>query len=295
LVRIVKLDDFYFLYPPTVKRRWRRVGGNEIRITGRLVNKANFADLRRTCERDGPMPFESALGKSEVVVKYLRSKGPNYRILLLEYSPLQLKRRDAKTDTIEDIGRAMFQPRFEVRFISKPAHIAIGSDSFGLHELSIHVEVNHEMKCHFAFEHYASQTKLGLGLGVSLGDRVEVRLGFVGMMELVYSGVLTKLEETHTRRLDFTAVSVNPDIAPGVQQRYTYFLTPQNIIELRFEEDNNGLVQSITAPGLPHVKPGDRIDVLHTDRRLQSRFPIVNEVVHDFDWTEGFLTRITIR
>lgn len=295
MVRIVKLDDFYFLYPPAVKRHWRRVGSNDIRVAGRAVNQVNLGELHKVCDRVGPMPFESALGKSEVVVKYFRSKGLNYRIMLLEYTPLELSRRDAQTDTIEAIGRGMFQPRFEVRFISKAkaTPIAIDSDSLGLHELSIHVEVNHEMKCHFVFEDYASQTKLGVG--ASLGDRVEVRLGYVGMMELVYSGVLTKLDETYTRTLDFTAESITPDNPQQIQQRYTYFLTPKNIIELRFEEDNNGLVQFITAPGLPHVRPADRISVVHMNRRLQSHFPLVSEVTHDFGRIEGFRTRIIIR
>jgi hypothetical protein len=296
LVRIVKLDDFYFLYPPTVKPHWRRVGINDITVTGRAVDAVNLGQLHKVCHRTGPMPFESALVKSEVAVKYFRSKGLNYRIRLLEYTPLVLRRRDAQTDTMEDIGRLVDRPRFEVRFIpkSKATPPTINSDSWGLQDLSIHVEVSQRAQCHFVFEGWASQAKLGVG--ASLGDRVEVRLGYVGALETVYSGVLTRLEEIYTRTLDFTAESFTPDATQQSPQRYTYFLVyGENMIQLRFEEDSNGFVQFITAPGLPHLRPADRISIFHRDRRAQSHFPLVSEVVHDFDRAEAFRTRITIK
>jgi hypothetical protein len=64
---------------------------------------------------------------------------------------------------------------------------------------------------------------------------------------------------------------------------------------VRTIEDLTGTVKLVRSVGLPDVGPNHHIGVTHHRFIGQSRFPLVESVVHNFDITQGFLTTFCVK
>lgn len=288
---MVKLDNFFFLYPPNVKRTFKRIGVNEIEVVGVSPTMLNLGDLREVCRSIGPMLFRTHLRESEVVVKDYRSKGLRYWIQLLEYVPLAMKVRDRKDGSFTDIGRTMFHPRFELCLPSDK----ISPKSLWLLRWSIRVKVNKDLSARFLFDDMSSEANLGIR--ASVNDNVKFYAGYEDKLEEIYSGKINKLRHTLKGKLDFLVESNIPDPVPNKPQTIEYHLDyPGNVFSASALSDANCFTREVSAPGLPSLKPGDAIWVFSTHPGFEDqRFYLADEVDHCFTRGNGFVTRLTLK
>ena len=293
--KIVKLGGYLFEYPPFIKRTWRRRGSQQIRVRGHAPSFASLGKLSEVCREGGPIMIDDDGEATEVVINDFRSRGLNYRVLLTEYTPLQMVVDDWQMGKTEDIGRDMFRPRFSVA-VSRTypqRSKTIRSTSFGLSSYSILIEPDKEMSCRFKFEDFVSETKLGFD--ASIGDAVEVSLGYEGALVPVYSGKISSLNEVLSDSLEVTISSSICEKGPNTPQRFVYHITEENLFGLRVVHGQAGMEKEITTMGLPFLRPGHQIRVWHNHIYLTSQNAFVaQKVLHKFDRDEGFLTTVTL-
>jgi len=112
----------------------------------------------------------------------------------------------------------------------------------------------------------------------------------------MFAGRITRLRQIVKGSLDYAIESKSPDTVPAKPQEIMYFLTRSNIIHLRLLASETTLIRSVTSPGLPRLRPGDRIGLLGIHEDLRSRSVYVAErVFHDLSSESGFLTRFTFK
>jgi hypothetical protein len=149
------------------------------------------------------------------------------------------------------------------------------------------------MVCHLRYDDFTTEYR-GSGISANVGDRIDALMGYDTTMQLVYSGNLTKVRQQRTLNLDIKLESLQPDSNFAIPNQYNYFLTHQNILGVRSTESSSGIVKQVRTVGLPDVGLNHRIGVAYRYIALQSRFPLVRGVVHNFDRKRGFLTTVTI-
>ena len=293
--KIVKLGDYLFEYPPFIKRTWRRRGSQQIRVRGQAPSLTSLGKLKEVCREGGPIMIDDDGKVTEVAIKDFRSRGLNYRVLLTEYTPLQMLVDDWQTGKTEDVGRDMFRPRFSITISraspqsSKTTH----STSSGLSRYSILTEPDKELSCRLIFEDLAAEAKLGFG--ASIGDIVEVSLGYEGALVPVYLGKISNLDEVLSSTLEVAITSSICDRSPSPPQRYAYNITPDNLVSMRVLHSQTGMVKEVTTIGLPYLRQGHQIRIWHDHIYFASQNAFTaQKVLHKFDRDEGFLTTVIL-
>lgn len=287
---VTLLGEFCFVYPPHVTHHFRRLASQEITLIGSVPSFEQLGKLRHVCDKDGPLPFTDDNVSAEVLVKGFHSKGLDYEVLLLEYTPIQMLVRNVQTGQYEEIGRSMLRPRFQLQFVSSQSGqkkvIKFGSPGFSKSSTMI-VKPDKFASGRFFFEDYSSEAKLGIG--VRVGDTVEILLGYERALENAYTGEVTNADEVAAGRLEFYFESDRP--IPQVQtQKFVYFLTAgTNIMSIRVKEGVSGISRYVKTTGLPSLRPSYELTVHHP--RLRGRYTYsAGEVVHEWSAEVGFIT-----
>ena len=300
---LLKLGDFEFSKHPDIFRSHYGRRSSRFFLAGSFQRPEERFQLQKTIDAHRILELASEQRHTDRVVvvdSHFSSDaiwGNRYELVLAEYTPMELTRREIATNNVEELGEKVFSPRFRIIADYSNGHEELPRGDTLDYKVELRVDLcenSNLFKLKFKDQHLVQSARSDFSRWTKSPEvTIEVLLGYLeqGNLLPVIKGKVGSISHGINASGNWVSLEGKGE-SHGQEQKYVYSINDNNIFSGSVERTSEGRLRAhIETTLLPDLKPKDIVDFHSKNLGLDFQDGKPDSITHLFSLSRGGTTR----